>query len=244
MNKACTPGALFAGVFALLASATQATPVSFNLDFVFTGVSGNYTTAFATGDSVIGSFVYDTDEANASASDTNPGTVPGHQYSSRYTFTGAAYGADFSIPARGVGFTDTGDIEVLVNNDLFLTSAETGGLLADGTYDWIEVLATTAVDVCPSGQTCPPDSFTPGNGEEWTLAIFGPSDWFTDGSVIPDTLPGSYQTLLVGFTFDSNGDEVAAAFASASPVPLPAAIWLFGGGLLGLIGMTRKKRTA
>ena len=83
----------------------------------------------------------------------------------------------------------------------------------------------------------------PGSGEEWTLAIFGPSDWFTDGSVIPDTLPGSYQTLLVGFTFDSNGDEVAAAFASASAVPIPAAVWLFSSGLAGLVGVARRRKS-
>lgn len=28
---------------------------------------------------------------------------------------------------------------------------------------------------------------------------------------------------------------------TASPVPLPAAVWLFGSGLLGLIGIARKK---
>ena len=243
MNKEGIISTLSAFTLALMSTVAEATPVSFNFDYVFFDVSGDYATDFSAGDNVNGSFVYDTDEASASASDATPGTVTGHEYTSRYTFTGGVYGADFIIPTLGDGYTDMGEIEVLVNNDLFLTSEETGGILPDGTYDWIEILASTAVDVCPAGQTCPSDPFMPGSGEEWTLAIFGPSDWFTDGSVIPDTLPGSYQTLLVGFTFDSNGDEVAAAFASASAVPIPAAVWLFSSGLAGLVGVARRRKS-
>lgn len=33
-------------------------------------------------------------------------------------------------------------------------------------------------------------------------------------------------------------------FAAASPVPVPPAIWLFGSGLLGLVGMARHKKAA
>jgi hypothetical protein len=33
-------------------------------------------------------------------------------------------------------------------------------------------------------------------------------------------------------------------FAKFSPVPVPAAVWLFGSGLLGLIGIAKRKKTA
>lgn len=33
-------------------------------------------------------------------------------------------------------------------------------------------------------------------------------------------------------------------FTSASAVPIPAAVWLFGSGLLGLVGIARRKKTA
>jgi hypothetical protein len=33
-------------------------------------------------------------------------------------------------------------------------------------------------------------------------------------------------------------------FAAAAPVPMPGAIWLFGSGLLGMIGMARRKKAA
>jgi len=31
-------------------------------------------------------------------------------------------------------------------------------------------------------------------------------------------------------------------FAAASPVPIPPAVWLFGSGLLGLVGIARRKK--
>jgi hypothetical protein len=37
---------------------------------------------------------------------------------------------------------------------------------------------------------------------------------------------------------------VRADFRPDSVVPLPAAVWLFGGGLLGLVGMARRKKTS
>jgi len=248
MKKLRLFGAMCAVLFTFITMSANAAPVSFNFAFNFTDVSGTYSGDILVGYNVNGSYVYDTDEVNANVVDTTPGTIPGHEYTSRYTFDGASYGADFFIPALSDGFTQLGMVEVLVNNDLVLTSAETGGFLADGTYDWIEILASTAVDVCPSGSTCPP--YTPGSpagtedAQEWTLAIFGASDWFTDGSVIPDTLPVDYQALLVGLNFDDNGDVIGEAFASTSAVPLPATAWLFLSGLLGLVGMARRKKSA
>jgi hypothetical protein len=38
-------------------------------------------------------------------------------------------------------------------------------------------------------------------------------------------------------------DIVSAAGAPISPIPVPAAIWLFGSGLIGLIGIARRKNT-
>ena len=248
MKKLSLFAARCAALFTFITVTANAAPVTFDFDFNFTDVSGTYAGDIQVGYNVNGSYVYDTDENIASDADTNPGSIPGHEYTSRYTFMGGSYGADIFVPVLKDGFTRLGKVEVLVNNDLVLTSAETGGFLADGTYDWIEILASTAVDVCPSGTTCPP--YTPGSpagtedGQEWTLAIFGASDWFADGSVIPDTLPVDYQALLVGLNFNDNGDEIGAAFASASAVPLPAAAWLFLSGLLGLIGISRRKKVA
>lgn len=70
---------------------------------------------------------------------------------------------------------------------------------------------------------------------------------------------GSLSTYSAGsvFTYDFNhGDPYDSSFGFApfyamavydgdvSAVPVPAAMWLFGSGLLGLIGITRRKKTA
>ena len=92
---------------------------------------------------------------------------------------------------------------------------------------------------------------TPADGEEWTLAIFGDSSWFTDGSVIPDELPASFVSLLVGIDIDENGDEVGFVFATvdsfssnlpqaeATEVSTPATAGLAG---LFLIAAARIRR--
>ena len=55
--------------------------------------------------------------------------------------------------------------------------------------------------------------------------------------------------LVAHLTLDDlaifNGEDFTRAqFQAVTPVPLPAAIWLFGSGLLGLIGVSRRKRPA
>lgn len=44
---------------------------------------------------------------------------------------------------------------------------------------------------------------------------------------------------VAGFT--NFGMTTSAYFAGSTPVPVPAALWLFGSGLLGLIGVARRK---
>jgi hypothetical protein len=52
-------------------------------------------------------------------------------------------------------------------------------------------------------------------------------------------------TTYAGFWFLSSGGQLTYNIASASaPVPLPAAVWLLGSGLMGLIGVGRRRRAA
>lgn len=55
-----------------------------------------------------------------------------------------------------------------------------------------------------------------------------------------------YAAHVAGFTTQSctSGPCTSAWFGGGAPVPLPAAVWLFGSGLLGLIGVARRRRTA
>ena len=86
------------------------------------------------------------------------------------------------------------------------------------------------------------------------IAIFGASVANTGnqdlpfGLVMGDTVTFTFSST--NFTTESDGSNLTGFTASAtgnatgSLVPVPAAIWLFGSGLLGLVGMARRKKAA
>ena len=45
-----------------------------------------------------------------------------------------------------------------------------------------------------------------------------------------------------GGTIGADIDAVGAISSAAPVIPIPAAVWLFGSGLLGLIGIARRKK--
>lgn len=195
-------------------------------------------------DTFSGTFVYDTNEANADpGADTDGSDRPGHEYSSFYEFSGSPYEVTLDVP-----FANTSPVAVVVNDDLPITADVTGGLISDGTYDWIEILGGSTISVCNKTppETCGDGEFDPADGQEWTLAIFGDTSWITDGSLVPDNLPGTYTAIVVAIDFDASGNEIGVALATiddmtVSTVPVPAAAWLFGSAL-GLLGWIRRKK--
>ncbi|MDB6102113.1 MAG: hypothetical protein JWO52_2112 [Gammaproteobacteria bacterium] len=53
---------------------------------------------------------------------------------------------------------------------------------------------------------------------------------------------GKLQSYILGTaTLDASGNLTIAGNSVAPPVPLPAAVWLFGSGLLGLFGVSRRR---
>ena len=73
------------------------------------------------------------------------------------------------------------------------------------------------------------------NGVSWTTG-----DNYAD-LVLNDLTPGFYSIFLGGANHSLAGGEVNL---SVSAVPLPAAVWLFASGFIGLVGMTRRKNKA
>ena len=68
-----------------------------------------------------------------------------------------------------------------------------------------------------------------------------------------DCIAMGWDTLELPYDINENGDIVGrgimdgkfrAFLITASPVPVPAAVWLFASGLLGLAAVARRRRTA
>jgi hypothetical protein len=56
---------------------------------------------------------------------------------------------------------------------------------------------------------------------------------------------GAVQSYILGTaSLGTNGTLTLAANSGGAPVPLPAAVWLFGSGLLGLVGVSRRRKAA
>jgi len=71
-------------------------------------------------------------------------------------------------------------------------------------------------------------------------------DWLTQ---ITDLGGGTYSLTREFGTFDCNAQATncgaeTSHVSAYGVVPVPAAVWLFGSGLLGLVGLARRKKTA
>jgi hypothetical protein len=66
---------------------------------------------------------------------------------------------------------------------------------------------------------------------------FGPTDMFRFVRLTDDPDEGNIDGETVGADID------AIAAISTAVIPIPAAVWLFGSGLIGLIGLARRKKS-
>jgi hypothetical protein len=83
------------------------------------------------------------------------------------------------------------------------------------------------------------------DGDELEMGL-SPNFLITADLGLGDWIPGDAVNYIVGplpnATFVSfAGDEPLMAAVDVKAVPVPAAVWLFGSGLLGLVGVARRK---
>jgi hypothetical protein len=148
-------------------------------------------------------------------------------------------GAEASIgPGSSPGsMTINGDIDL---NGLFLI--EIGGLTSGTEYDVLNVTGTANL-----GGTLDVDFFDLGGG------LFGASLGDTFDILTAETLSGKFDVFTlailgagldwqIDYLFDFNGSTDFVRLSVVSAVPVPSAVWLFGSGLLGLVGMARRKK--
>lgn len=125
----------------------------------------------------------------------------------------AADGGNIDIADELFNLTSTGTYDS-TNGGLFSGTFTIGGLLS-GSFTNLAVSAPATIFGI-------------------TSSSFGGDLFYTGGS-----LAGSLTTGRIEGTF--NGDNLKAKVGAVSVVPVPAAVWLFGSGLLGLVGVARRK---
>lgn len=81
--------------------------------------------------------------------------------------------------------------------------------------------------------------------DEARMNLFFPAGFISSDALTLPPSPVDAETAQFGLFSLTGEDEafVIASLATLAPVPVPAAAWLFGSGLLGLIGCARRGRT-
>ncbi|MBT8121133.1 MAG: hypothetical protein KJO10_01250, partial [Gammaproteobacteria bacterium] len=74
-------------------------------------------------------------------------------------------------------------------------------------------------------------------------ALSGGFPFNDDGIAGSPMVDGPFPGLNVNFDIGSGNSVTVLTVDGVGVVPVPGAIWLFGSGLLGLVGMARQKKT-
>lgn len=173
----------------------------------------------------------------------------------------AAFVIDFGTGLAGAGGTITNTGTGITGSNILIGSMIVQGTTAsDGTYtvdallnfDTFANTISIVGDIASlgiSGDTLLSGSFTTSS-----YSVFpGPTEVFD--ATGPDTkssallgalgIPSNTQFGFFGFSIESaQGSVVSTDIINTSVIPVPAAIWLFGSGLLGLAGIARTKKAA
>jgi hypothetical protein len=238
---------IITGIFSLLFLFASSATTAGTLVIDFTGVIMEVESAsspIGLGETVVGHV--EIDEADQIRADfTNSGEAE-FEFMGLNTFGSASVSSGLSISAA----PNTQRIDVYIDDNHIITDAQMSTIpnwvnlpAGFGAGSMIDAVSLSVMDHL-------------GFGEEFGLfAIFEASkkvvDLGADEIVDFDKLFSA--AFYVGFWVDGEigtppdewwGVEGVATTATATVVPVPAAVWLFGSGLLGLVGIAKRRRAA
>ena len=117
----------------------------------------------------------------------------------------------------------------------------------EGGYSGISVLFPDNAFYSPvSGDFTVINDFGSNNGTEMDFGYLSGSIEFADGSIWSDVtfnLTPVQDVLTFDGSVDGIGNPTVGYGYAVSSVPVPAAAWLFSSGLIGLVGMARRKHS-
>ena len=151
---------------------------------------------------------------------------------------------DFGIMLNGLGFRSDG---TLFANGWALGGPSYPDSSTSHLYT-VDLATGTATNIGPSGVTLGRSLKYSGLAfsDDGTLLSLGSLDAASGALYSVNTANGTATSLSgTGLPYGTGpihfGVDGGLAFAPTAPVPVPAAVWLFGSGLLGLIGVARRK---
>jgi hypothetical protein len=97
------------------------------------------------------------------------------------------------------------------------------------------------------------NAFRATGGSDWLGTVYAPYGGIHFGSGSGPTTfeghfwsgwDGTYTNLSGNLVYERSVYIEHGVTGNLSPIPVPAAVWLFGSGLLGLVGIARRRKTA
>jgi hypothetical protein len=140
--------------------------------------------------------------------------------------------------------TTVGDLTVTGNYTQILDGLIEFDLASLLNFDTLDVLGN--LDLAGTLSVSSLGGYNPTDGDTFTIITFNDGDDTSD----PSDITGIFTNLIwsgfdPGVTFTAQYfDHSVVLQAGVEPVPVPAAVWLFGSGLVGLIGVGRRRGKA
>ena len=93
-----------------------------------------------------------------------------------------------------------------------------------------------------------PFGFAPSLGDSFTILENDGTDLITtaffgleEGASLREFFAGQAFTFQITYAGGSNNNDIVLNVLRVAAVPIPPSVWLFGSGLLGLVGIARRR---